>query len=61
MALTYCYDDGYLSELFSVLQTPFSGEVKISVIADPHYFDPFLDTSGDADRFGDAGRIRRNI
>ncbi|MBN1928726.1 MAG: esterase-like activity of phytase family protein, partial [Chlorobiaceae bacterium] len=48
MALNYFPEKYYLSELLSVLQTPFSEELKISVLSDPHYFAPSLGTSGAA-------------
>jgi alkaline phosphatase/2',3'-cyclic-nucleotide 2'-phosphodiesterase (5'-nucleotidase family)/3',5'-cyclic AMP phosphodiesterase CpdA/methionine-rich copper-binding protein CopC len=48
MSLTGFNESGYLQELLSRLQDIQSVTAKISVISDPHYFDPSLGTSGAA-------------
>ncbi|WP_292000935.1 alkaline phosphatase [Chlorobium sp.] len=41
-------EENYLQVLLSQLQSSGLGEIKISVISDPHYFAPSLGTTGDA-------------
>ncbi len=48
MALSAFNENNYLQALLSRLQSSGSGEMKISVISDPHYFAPSLGTTGDA-------------
>jgi alkaline phosphatase len=48
MMSNYFNEGNYLVELLSFLQSSSLGDVKISVISDPHYFAPSLGTSGAA-------------
>ncbi|ACD89523.1 metallophosphoesterase [Chlorobium limicola DSM 245] len=48
MALRAFNENNYLQALLSHLQSSGSGEMKISVISDPHYFAPSLGTTGEA-------------